>query len=227
MANSVRHVAIIMDGNGRWAEAHGQDRLYGHTNGVSALRSVVSQAASSEVEYLTVYAFSTENWGRPQVEVDGLMELLASTIISEALPLASNGVRLRFIGQTDALPVVLQRNIESVSKIEIQNIRLNLVVALNYSGRSDIVMAVNRILSAGVERVSERAIAENLSTSGIPDVDLLIRTSGEQRLSNFLLWETSYSEIYFTDVLWPDFKGEEFRSALEWFAGRSRRFGKL
>lgn len=216
-----------MDGNGRWAKAHGQDRLYGHSHGVEALRSVVAEAAGSEVEYLTVYAFSTENWGRPQDEVQGLMELLAKTILAEAEPLAANGVRLRFIGQTDALPIDLQRNIDSVCKIEIKNIRLNLVVALNYSGRSDIVNAVNRILDSGIQRVGESVIGENLSTCGMPDVDLLIRTSGEKRLSNFLLWETSYSEIYFTDVLWPDFREEGFRAALEWFAGRSRRFGKL
>lgn len=227
MTKTARHVALIMDGNGRWAQAHGWDRLKGHAQGVESLRAVVRAAADSGVEWLTVYAFSTENWNRPKQEVDGLMELLAQTIIKEAEPLAQNGVRLSFVGDISALPVQLQENIARVSEIEVAPIRLNLVVALNYGSRADIVAAVNKVIALGVDHVDQQDITDNLSTSHLPQVDLLIRTSGEQRLSNFMLWEMSYAEIYFTEVLWPDFREAEFLSALEWYSGRDRRFGKL
>lgn len=227
MGNVAKHVALIMDGNGRWAEAHGYDRLRGHNEGVEALRDVVRAAADSEVEYLTVYAFSQENWARPKDEVDGLMELLAMTILAEGEPLSRSGVRLSFIGDLTALPEQLRSNIDSVARLRIDKVRLNLVVALNYSSREDIVKAVNEIVRCGVETVDQHTISSHLSTGKLPEVDLLIRTSGEQRLSNFLLWELSYAEIYFTEVLWPDFKANEFIDALSWFEGRSRRFGKL
>lgn len=227
MDNRARHVALIMDGNGRWAQAHGYDRLRGHSQGVEALRRVVRAATDTDVEYLTVYAFSTENWGRPQSEVEGLMELLASTILLEAEPLAKAGVRLDFLGDTQALPVRLRENIEAARCIAIDKVRLNLIVALNYSSRGDILSAVNSLIKDGVSGVDEDMFARRLSTSALPEVDLLIRTSGEQRLSNFLLWELSYAEIYFTQVLWPDFDENEFHAALEWFASRQRRFGKL
>lgn len=227
MDNRARHVALIMDGNGRWAQAHGYDRLRGHSQGVEALRRVVRAATDTDVEYLTVYAFSTENWGRPQSEVEGLMELLASTILLEAEPLAKAGVRLDFLGDTQALPVRLRENIEAARCIAIDKVRLNLVVALNYSSRGDILSAVNSLIKDGVSGVDEDMFSRRLSTSALPEVDLLIRTSGEQRLSNFLLWELSYAEIYFTQVLWPDFDENEFHAALEWFASRQRRFGKL
>lgn len=227
MSNVAKHVALIMDGNGRWAEAHGYDRLRGHSQGVEALRDVVRAAADSQVEYLTVYAFSTENWGRPKDEVDGLMELLAMTIFAEGKPLAQSGVRLSFIGDLGALPEKLRRNIDSLSQLSIDRVKLNLVVALNYSAREDIVMAVNDIVRKGVGQIDQQTISSHLSTAKLPEVDLLIRTSGEQRLSNFLLWELSYAEIYFTEVLWPDFRAKQFIGALDWFEGRSRRFGKL
>ncbi|MEG0466683.1 MAG: polyprenyl diphosphate synthase [Mucinivorans sp.] len=225
--NIARHVALVMDGNGRWAQAHGYDRLRGHQEGVESLRDVVRTAADSGVEYLTVYAFSTENWGRPASEVQGLMELLAHTIVAEAEPLARSGVRLSFIGDQAALPDNLQQNMLAVSQIEIPNIKLHLVVALNYGAREDIVNAVNHIVASGVTTIDKQTLAAHLATRDLPEVDFLIRTSGEQRLSNFLLWELSYSEIYFTSVLWPDFRGAQFTEALEWFAGRSRRYGKL
>ncbi|MEG2527240.1 MAG: polyprenyl diphosphate synthase [Mucinivorans sp.] len=227
MENTARHVALIMDGNGRWAKAHGYGRLRGHQEGVNSLRDVVRTAADSGVEYLTVYAFSVENWGRPAQEVQGLMELLATTIVAEAEPLAEQGVRLSFIGEQTELPLDLQQKMLAVSQIVIHNIRLQLVVALNYGAREDIVRAVREIVDQGVSQVTYQTVAAHLSTHDMPEVDLLIRTSGEQRLSNFLLWELSYSEIYFTDILWPDFRGAQFTEALQWFAGRERRFGKL
>lgn len=227
MENTPRHVAIIMDGNGRWAAAGGKDRLDGHRIGVMALRRTVLAAADSEVEYLTVYAFSTENWGRPEAEVYGIMELLSQTLVDQATDLAKNGVRLSFIGDICGLSLELQNNITTACGVYVDKVKLNLVVALNYSARQDIVRSVQRIVSEGVHDVSEDTIKQHLSTAGMPDVDLLIRTSGEQRLSNFLLWELSYAELYFTETLWPDFSAEQFMLALQWFDSRSRRYGKL
>lgn len=227
MGNKARHVAVIMDGNGRWAEARGYDRLVGHAQGVEALSAVVRAATDApDVEFLTVYAFSTENWGRPEPEVDGLMELLAATILKKVGPLAQAGVRLSFIGHPEELPVELQRTMQEAQEVELcGEQRLQLVVALNYGAREDIVRAVRQLVLDGVEPIDQQAISSRLSTAGLPEVDLLIRTSGEYRLSNFLLWEASYAELYFSEVLWPDFGAAAFGEALRWFAQRSRRFG--
>lgn len=223
--NIPTHVAVIMDGNGRWAKQRSLDRVEGHRRGVDALRAVVTRAANSGVRYLTVYAFSTENWGRPVEEVRGIMELLGKVILSEAIELAKNKVRLCFIGNTEELSSDLQKQIEQARQIEIDKVKMVFTVALNYSARWDIARAAQRIAQSGCREVDERVFAENLSTAGLPDVDLVIRTSGEQRLSNFLLWESSYAELYFTETLWPDFDEARFDEAIEWFAARNRRYG--
>lgn len=231
--NRPRHIAIIMDGNGRWAEGQGQQRLVGHHHGVDAVRSVVRRASDLGVEYLTIYAFSTENWGRPQSEVDGIMELLATTIMAEARALCDNGVQIRFIGDTAALPDNLQLSIAKAAHCKPDKVKLNLVIALNYSARWELTRAVKNIaqrVASGqmsVEQIDERTVANNLTTNDIPDPDLLIRTSGEQRLSNFLLWQLSYSELYFTDTLWPDFDGDSLSLAIDEYECRQRRFGVI
>lgn len=229
--NVPRHVAVIMDGNGRWASAHGQERLCGHRSGVDSVRDMVKTAAKVGVEYLTIYAFSAENWGRPQTEVDGLMELISYTIMQELEPLAKSGVKLGFIGDLAALPEQLRQSIEKAEQMEVEHIRLNLIIALNYSAREEITSAVRQIaakISGGqikAEEVDHSVVADHLMTRHMPDPELLIRTSGEQRLSNFLLWQLSYSELYFTEVLWPDFTGDEFLKAIEQYQRRDRRFG--
>lgn len=226
--NIPTHIAIIMDGNGRWATREGVEKIEGHKRGVDALRRTVGAAQNVGVKFLTVYAFSTENWGRPQDEVVALMELFSTVMISEASELAKNGVRLSFIGNTAALSDKLQAQIREVETMDIDNERMMLVVAINYSARWDIVRAATRIArrvgSSAVE-IDAEMFAQELSTSHLPDVDLLIRTSAEQRLSNFMLWECSYAELYFTDVLWPDFDAQELNHAIEWYSNRERRFG--
>lgn len=222
------HVAVIMDGNGRWAIQRSLDRIEGHQAGVEALRAVVKTASDSGVKYLTVYAFSTENWGRPVDEVRAIMELLSRVILAEAKDLAENGIALRFIGDIEDLSDDLQRQVEKAEKIEIQGVKMTLNVALNYSARWDIMRAVQRIADMaknGEVVVDEQLFASQLTTRNLPDVDLVIRTSGEQRLSNFLLWESSYAELYFTETLWPDFGKSEFAEALKWYGERDRRYG--
>lgn len=228
-------MAIIMDGNGRWANQRGEERLYGHHNGVESVRSVVKAAADVGVEYLTIYAFSTENWGRPQPEVDGLMSLLGQTILHEIEDLTRNGVKMRFIGDIAALPDSLQKSIAVAEQVSIPDheFRLTLVIALNYSSRWEITRAVKSIaesvrsgqLQSG--QITEETVSASLTTEGIPDPELLIRTSGEERLSNFLLWQLSYTELYFTPVLWPEFGSEEFLKALTEYNRRDRRFGRI
>ena len=210
--NIPRHVAVIMDGNGRWAKERGQERVYGHVNGVESMRKVIRAAMKWGVKYLTAYAFSTENWGRPREEVDALMELLCRTIADETDELDANGVRIRFIGQTDVLSDV---------------------VALNYSSRWEIVRMAQRVATQvrdgdlQVCDIDAEVVSRNLETAGIPDPDLLIRTSGELRLSNFLLWQLSYSELYFTETYWPDFDEAQFDRAIEEYRKRERRYGVL
>lgn len=226
-----RHVAVIMDGNGRWASSHGQERLSGHRSGVDSVRDMVKKAASIGIEYLTIYAFSTENWGRPRSEVEGLMQLLSYTITQEMEPLARSGVKLSFIGDIKALPSHLKDSIKKAEEITVSPIKLNLVIALNYSAREEIATAVRQIaeeVSSGrlqIDNIDQSTVERHLMTQNIPDPDLLIRTSGEQRLSNFLLWQLSYSELYFTEVLWPDFTADEFLRAIEQYQYRERRFG--
>ncbi len=224
-----RHVAIIMDGNGRWAQARGLPRLAGHRAGVEALRRVIEASVEFGIQYLTVYAFSTENWGRPQDEVEGLMNILEEVIDREVPELHRQGVQIRHLGKMEGLRPELQRKIREAVELTRNNTRLVLNVALNYGGRDEIVQAVRRIIAAGYrpEEVTEALIAQHLYTAGIPDPDLVIRTSGEQRMSNFLLWQAAYAEWYFTPVYWPDFDREEYRKALEEYARRQRRFGRV
>lgn len=230
-----QHVAIIMDGNGRWAQGHGQERLYGHRHGVDAVREVVQTAAEAGVQYLTVYAFSTENWGRPTDEVDGIMSLIAGAILSELDTLTRAGIRMNFIGDLASLPPALQESIHIAKAAVIPGDKptMTLNIALNYSSRWEITEAMRQIgtqIASGAiqpDEITQELIADHLATKHIPDPELLIRTSGEQRLSNFLLWQLSYTELYFTDTLWPEFGGARLREALREYGRRSRRFGRL
>jgi undecaprenyl diphosphate synthase len=223
-----QHVAIIMDGNGRWAQNQGQERIFGHFNGVEAVRDSLKAAVELGVNYLTLYAFSTENWNRPKEEVDALMDLLVNTIIGEADELNENGVRLLAIGDIENLPVLCRDNLKSAMKRTEKNKVINLVLALSYSSRWELVNAYRLMMQKGIrpEDLNEKTMSEYLCTSGMPDPELLIRTSGEKRISNFLLWQIAYSELYFTETLWPDFRREEFYKAVHDFQHRERRFGK-
>ena len=227
------HVAIIMDGNGRWAKQKGKDRIFGHKNGVAAVREVTESAAEIGIKYLTLYAFSTENWNRPVKEVNALMSLLVSTISAETKTLMKNKVSLLTIGDTSRLPVRVYKKLEDTINKTSKNDGLSLVLALSYSSRWEILNAVKNIASEAkrgeinLDQVNEKIFSNYLCTKNIPDPELLIRTSGEQRISNFLLWQIAYSELYFTNKLWPDFKKEDFYAAILDFQSRERRFGKI
>ena len=227
------HVAIIMDGNGRWAKQKGKDRIFGHKNGVAAVREVTESAAEIGIKYLTLYAFSTENWNRPLKEVNALMSLLVSTISAETKTLMKNKVTLLTIGDTSRLPVRVYKKLEDTINKTSENDGLSLVLALSYSSRWEILNAVKNIASEAkrgkikLDQVNEKIFSNYLCTKNIPDPELLIRTSGEQRISNFLLWQIAYSELYFTNKLWPDFKKEDFYAAILDFQSRERRFGKI
>ena len=231
--NIPRHVAIIMDGNGRWAEERGQGRGYGHINGVESMRKAIRAAVRRGVKFLTVYAFSTENWGRPKEEVQALMELLCTSLSNETAELKSQGVRMRFIGDVEALAEDVRAAIARSEKETHRNEKLTLVVAVNYSSRWEITRMAQKIAvqvrdeGLQIHEITDRTVADNLVTAGIPDPDLLIRTSGEQRLSNFLLWQLSYSELYFTETYWPDFDESEFDKAIAEYQKRERRYGIL
>lgn len=227
-----KHIAVIMDGNGRWAKQHGKERLYGHFNGVESVRKITEAAASIGIKYLTLYTFSTENWNRPQSEVDGLMNLLMDNIEKETPTFHKNNIRFTAIGDIDRMPerakVKLSSCIEETSK----NTGLTLILALSYSSRWEITNAVKKI-SIDVEKgkikssdINEAVVNSYMTTANIPDPDLLIRTSGELRISNFLLWQIAYSELYFTDILWPDFREENLYEAIIDYQNRERRFGK-
>jgi undecaprenyl diphosphate synthase len=222
-----RAVAIIMDGNGRWADARGLPVSEGHRAGTRALRRTVEAAIDLGVESLAVYAFSTENWTRPIDEVEDLMEIFGETIERELPDLAREGVRVRFVGRRDRAPDSLLTQIERLERDTAENTRLRLWICFDYGGRAELVEAVQRIVASGVgsEAVDEELIAANLAAPEMPDPDLLIRTSGEVRISNFLLWQLAYAELVFTDTLWPDFDAEDLRAALDQFAQRRRRFG--
>ncbi len=223
-----QHVAIIMDGNGRWAKQQGKERIFGHFQGVESVRESVQACLEIGVKHLTLYAFSTENWNRPQEEVNALMELLVDTILAEVPSLNERGIRIRFIGDRHLLPQKCINTIEQAEQLTIQNHQLQLILALSYSGRWEIAKAVRRITEAGInsDEITEDLISSYLETSDIPDPELLIRTSGEQRISNFLLWQIAYAELFFTDQLWPDFNKEMFFDAIRNYQGRERRFGK-
>ena len=222
-----RNVAIIMDGNGRWASARGLTVADGHRAGARATRRVVEAAIDLEVESLAVYAFSTENWSRPAGEVEDLMEIFDETIERELPDLARQGVRTRFIGRRDRAPEELERRMTHLEQTTAANDRLNLWIAFDYGGRAELVEAVRRIVAAGVpaDAVDEELLAASLYAPDMPDPDLLIRTSGELRLSNFLLWQLAYAELVFVDQHWPEFGADDLRAALETYASRRRRFG--
>ena len=226
-----QHIAIIMDGNGRWAKQSGQPRLFGHSNGVKAVREVTEASAELGIKYLTLYAFSTENWNRPEMEVMGLMSLLVDTVGKELDTLLKNNVKLRSIGDLSKLPNSTKDALERAILRTMDNTGLTLILALNYSSRWEILDAVNKI-SKDVRNgflpgeIDESMFSNYLSTSGIPDPELLIRTSGELRISNFLLWQLAYTELYFTDTFWPDFSRQHFYEAIDSYQSRERRFGK-
>jgi len=227
------HVAIIMDGNGRWAEKHGKARAFGHESGVESVRSVVEGAGEIGVKYLTLYAFSTENWERPKNEVDALMELLVHAIENETESLMKNNVRLLSIGDVGSMPKKVKEKLNGCIRQLGSNTGLNLVLALSYSSKWEIVNAVRNLLKDSEEKkikpemITNELFENYLNTTGIPDPELLIRTSGEYRISNFLLWQIAYSELFFSEKLWPDYRKEDLFEAIYDFQNRERRFGKI
>jgi undecaprenyl diphosphate synthase len=228
-----KHIAIIMDGNGRWAKQRGTQRIFGHRNAVTAVRSVIEASAELGVKYLTLYAFSTENWGRPKKEVEALMGLLVNTINAEKDTLLKNNISLNTIGDIDSLPKKVQKEIHEVVNETSKCTGLKVVLALSYSSRWEITDAVKKILidfsnnKINIDDITEETFANYLNTTRIPDPELMIRTSGEYRISNFLMWQLAYTELYFTPILWPDFNKEEFYSAIIDYQRRERRFGKI
>ncbi len=227
-----KHIAVIMDGNGRWAKEHGKPRIFGHKNGVLSVRNIVEGAGEIGLEFLTLYAFSTENWKRPKLEVAALMQLLVATITNEVAALNKNNVRLTTIGDLSRLPGNCERELQKAKEKTEKNTGLTLVLALSYSSKIEIVNAVKKIAADAVAQklevndIDEKLIGNYLDTSAIVDPELLIRTSGEYRLSNFLLWQIAYSELYFTDKYWPDFTKEDLFKAVVDYQGRERRYGK-
>ncbi len=227
-----RHIAIIMDGNGRWAKEQGQDRLFGHFHGVESVRNIVEGCAELGVEFLTLYAFSTENWDRPAQEVSGLMELLVDTIRKETETLNRNNIRLEVIGDKNMLPESAQKALAESLDITRNNSGLRLIMALSYSGRWELVRAIRGIATdvqlgkLSPENIDQETVKQYLDTSDFPDPELMIRTSGEYRISNFLLFQLAYAELYFTDTRWPDFRKKHLYEAILNFQSRERRFGK-
>lgn len=227
-----KHIAVIMDGNGRWAKGKGAARVFGHRNAIKAVRDVTEGCAELGVEFLTLYAFSTENWNRPKHEVMALMELLVSTLSSEIKTLMDNDIRLATIGDTSSLPERNQRELAEAMQKTKDNKRMTLVLALSYSGKWDITQAMQKIAleiqdsKLSADQIDQEMIEKYLDTSGIPDPELLIRTSGEQRISNFLLWQMAYTEFFITDTLWPDFRKKDLYEAIVSYQDRERRFGK-
>ena len=225
------HVAIIMDGNGRWAKQHGKERYEGHIAGVESVRRAVKAAAKNGVKWLTLYAFSTENWGRPIAEVNAIMELFCKSVVGETPELIEQGVRVKIIGEKTHFSESVLKMIDQIEESTAEGKTLTLVLAFNYSSRREIMLATQAIserVAKGElrsEDINEEVIAEHLMTHSMPDPDLVVRTSGECRLSNFLLWQASYAEFYFPEVLWPDFDEEEFKKALDVYASRERRYG--
>lgn len=228
-----RHVAIIMDGNGRWAKQQGAQRIYGHENGVKSVRETVEAAAELGIEFLTLYAFSTENWNRPKEEVDALMQLLVHTISAETPTLNKNNIRLQAIGDLKSLPGNCFQELNEAIEQTKNNSRTTLILALSYSSRWEIINAVKQIAievkegKINAAEIDETSFNKYLSTANFPEPELMIRTSGEYRISNFLLWQLAYAELYFTEVLWPDFNKEEFYKAIANYQNRERRFGKI
>jgi undecaprenyl diphosphate synthase len=230
-SNMPKHIAVIMDGNGRWAQKRHMPRTVGHAKGASAVRNLVECCIKKEIPYLTLFAFSTENWKRPADEISTLMGLFLQYLEKEMNGLSEAGVRLKVIGDITAFPAELQERIQAAEQATAKNQVITLTVAANYGGHWDIVQAVKNWQQANpalhVSQLSQDALAQHLSTADMPDVDLLIRTGGEQRISNFLLWQSAYAELYFSDALWPEFDEAEISKALHWFTTRERRFGKV
>ncbi len=226
------HIAIIMDGNGRWAKDKGEDRLFGHFHGVESVRNIVEGCAELGIGYLTLYAFSTENWDRPEDEVTGLMELLVDTIRHEVVTLNKNNIRLHVIGNMELLPAAAKKELDDAIRETSANTGLNLVMALSYSSRWELTQAMRKIAQKvrmdqiDPDEITQETIQQHLCTAKFPDPELMIRTSGEYRISNFLLFQLAYSELYFTDTLWPDFRKENLYEAIIDYQGRERRFGK-
>ena len=226
-----QHVAIIMDGNGRWAKQRGKERYEGHIAGVESVRAVVRAAVRNGVKWLTLYAFSTENWGRPAAEVEAIMELFCKTVMGEAEELCRQGVRVKIMGERSRFSTKVLGMIDHIEQVTASAERLTLVLAFNYSSRREMVLGVREIAERvargelSAESIDEQTISQSLMTASVPDPDMIIRTSGECRLSNFLLWQASYAEFYFPEVLWPDFTEEEFDRAMDVYARRDRRYG--
>ena len=236
MTNVPVHVSMIMDGNGRWAKERGKERVFGHYEGVESVRACVEAAVETGVKYLSIYAFSEENWNRPQEEVTALMGLMVKAMAAEMKKLDRNGVRFMVIGNRERLDDSLNRTIDECMEMTAHNDTLTLIVFLSYSGKWDILQAARKMAEDMMESPQKREEIESmgvegfdryLSTAGIPDPDLIVRTSGESRLSNYLLWQGAYSELLFVDTLWPDFRKEDFRAALEYYSKRDRRYGKV
>ncbi|MCL2063240.1 MAG: isoprenyl transferase [Candidatus Cloacimonetes bacterium] len=225
------HIAVIMDGNGRWAKKKGAGRLYGHKNGVESVRAIVEASVEIGLKYLTIYAFSTENWSRPEDEVKGLLKLILDSLVNEIDQMSKNNIVVRFIGSNDNLSLEYQKKIQDECKKSWNNTGLNFNIAMNYGGRLELIDAIKEmmpeIISGDINKdnLDEKIFEKYLYTSDIPDPDFMVRTSGEKRLSNFLIWQSAYTELYFTDILWPDFKKEAFLEAILDFQNRNRRFG--
>ena len=231
-SNLPKHIAIIMDGNGRWAKQKSKLRVFGHKGGVQSVNDTVEAAAELGIKFLTLYAFSTENWSRPKKEVNALMNLLVNTIEAETKTLIKNDIKLISIGEIDELPEKCKNKLKKAIKLTENNKRMTLILALSYSSRNEIISSIKNIATAYknndivLNDINENLLNKTLNTKNIPDPELLIRTSGEYRISNFLLWQIAYSELYFTDVLWPDFKKNNFYNAIFEYQNRERRFGK-
>ena len=230
--NIPKHVAVIMDGNGRWAKGKGMNRIFGHKNALTAVRETIEAAAELGTEAITLYAFSTENWNRPKIEINALMSLLISSLNKESITFKENDVRVNAIGNIKSLPVSAQKTLNEVIKETQNNKKIVLTLALSYGAREEIINTIKNISKKVVnndltiEEIDEKIINNHLYTFNLPDVDLMIRTSGEQRVSNFLLWQMAYAELYFTNILWPDFRKEHFYDAIIEYQNRERRFGK-
>ena len=226
--NLPKHIAITMDGNGRWAKAKGKNRIFGHKNGVTAVRETVESAVENNIEFLTLYAFSTENWLRPKLEVNSLMNLLVSSIINETKTLMNNDIKLMAIGDINKIPKTAKKKLDSIIEKTKNNSTMSLILAISYSGRWEILNAVKKIIknNINVNEINEHLFEQYLDTKNVPDPELVIRTSGEHRISNFLLWQIAYSELYFTNVMWPDFRKKDFINAIIEYQKRDRRFGR-
>ena len=222
-----KHIGFIMDGNGRWAKLKGKPRTFGHSKGSQTIRKVVEKCFNLGIENVSLYAFSTENWNRPKEEVDKIFSLLAKFLNKYSKELIKHKARLLVSGDITALPQDLIEPIEKVIDLTKDFTERTLNIAINYGSRTEIIQAINQILKEGVTEIDEKSFSKYLYTKDLPDVDLVVRTSGESRLSNFLLYQCAYAELYFTDVLWPDFDGDELVKAIEWFNGRERRYGKI